>query len=235
MPGPLGDPLDPLPSVPEPGEVGLVPTPRPEEVRPVPLVPLVLPGMPDAPAVPAPPVAFVAPVVPAVPEALAPFVPEPLVEPTGAQSRLPIPADAVVPLALPMLPIDPEEAPDMPLVPVGPLTMPAGQSELAPDAEVPCVLEVPDALEPVPPPVAALLLEPLGAAAAGVVGSTLLPVPRVAELMPEVLGAVLCAMAMPAQPSSAASNVMLACVFMRFSRNETKACDVARSMPSSQS
>jgi hypothetical protein len=119
LPGPLGEPLEPLPIVPEPGEVGLVLTPRPEPLR------CMLPE-----------------------ESLEPEVPEaPDVDPTGAQSRLvelllvvaplALPLDAVAPLA-PDAPVEPPvRVPDKPLVPVGPLTVPAGQSELAPDAGLP--------------------------------------------------------------------------------------------------
>jgi hypothetical protein len=154
------------------------------------------------------------------PELLRPLVadaPEVPVEPTGAQSRLVLVPAIVAPLALPVDPVEPPvRVPDRPLVPVGPATVPAGQSLLAPEADVPCGVDDPVIpVEPVPPPVAALLVEPLGAVLAGVFCSTLLPVPRVAELTPDVLGAVLCAMASPVEHKNASMHAADAECFMR--------------------
>jgi hypothetical protein len=215
LPGPLGEPLEPLPMVPEPCDVGLVLTPRPEPLR------CMLPEVSPEPEVP--------------------DVPD--VDPTGAQSRLvdvpevvaplALPLDAVAPLA-PDAPVEPPvRVPDKPLVPVGPLTVPAGQSELAPDADVPWLVDEPVIpADPVPPPVAALLLEPLGALDAGVLGSTLLPVPRVAELTPDAPGVELCAPATPAEQSKAANNAADTCFFMTTPKRKDKPCRVAKSMPS---
>jgi hypothetical protein len=211
--------------VPEPCDVGLVPTPRTEPLR------CMLPEESLEPEVPE---------VPEVPD----------VDPTGAQSRLvdvpevvaplALPLDAVAPLA-PDAPVEPPvRVPDKPLVPVGPLTVPAGQSELAPAADVPWVLD-----EPVIPvdPVPALFvpLEPLGAPDvlevlevldAGELGSTLLPVPRVAELTPDAPGVELCALASPAEQSKAAINAADTCFFMTTPEKKYKPCSFAKTMPS---
>ena len=83
------------------------------------------------------------------------------------------------------------------------------QSAPLPDAAAPCVRVEPD----VPPALVSPVDPPL-LVAAGVFGSTELPVPKVLELVPEVEGVDVCATAMPVLNSSPSSKGIDNCFFI---------------------
>jgi hypothetical protein len=96
---------------------------------------------------------------------------------------------------------------DEPVIPVDPV--PLLFIPLLPEP-----LELADPLEPFEPLAASDEADPLDAPDDVVLGSTLLPVPRVAELMPEPPGVELCATAIPAEQNKAAKNAADTCFFM---------------------
>lgn len=99
------------------------------------------------------------------------------------------------------------------------------QSAPLPDAAAPCVRDVPDV-----PPLLVSPVDPPLLVAAGVFGSTELPVPKVLELVPEVEGVDVCAIAMPALNSSPSSKGVDRCRFIIPPKGSS--AKGARNMPS---